>query len=124
MLRDRDEDAGWECHVEHPVCLLPTLLELLQVFPQGDERVILIVLAGYVCAEAAELVQLLLEVLRRCLDVGFDAAKVLFVVHLRPGITDDLDILREEIVSVLCGALTSVPVRGVLLLTRPKSAGN
>jgi hypothetical protein len=101
VLRHGDEDAGGKSHVEHPVRFLATLLKLLHMFLELNERIILIVLAGDVGAEAAELLQLLLDFLRRCLDVGLDAAKVLFVIHLRPGITHDLDIFGKEVVSVL-----------------------
>jgi hypothetical protein len=33
MLGHSDEDAGWKCHVEDTIGLLPALLELLEVFP-------------------------------------------------------------------------------------------
>jgi hypothetical protein len=106
VLRDGDEDTGWKRHVEDSVSLLATLLELLDVFPQIDERVVLVVLAGDISAETTELLQLLFHILRRCLDIGLDAAKVLLVVHLRPGVPNDLDILGEEAISVLCGVKT------------------
>jgi hypothetical protein len=101
VLRDGDEDARRKRHVEDPVRLLATLLELLDVFPQVDEGVVLVVLARDIGAVTAEFLQLLFHILCGCLDVGLDALEVLLVVHLRPGVSDNLDILREEVVAVL-----------------------
>jgi hypothetical protein len=36
-----------------------------------------------------------------CLDVGLDALEVLLVVHLRPRISDNANILGEEVVAML-----------------------
>jgi hypothetical protein len=68
---------------------------------QLNEGLVLVVLAGNVCAVTAELLQLLLELLRGCLDVGLDAPEVLLVVHLRPRISDDANVLGKEVVAVL-----------------------
>jgi hypothetical protein len=60
VLRNGDENTGRESHVEYPVVLLATLLKLLHVLLELDEGLVLVVLAGNVRAEAAELLQLLL----------------------------------------------------------------
>jgi hypothetical protein len=101
VLRDWDEDARWERHVEYAVRLLATLLELLEMLLQLLEGLVLVVLAGNVCAEAAELVQLLLNLFCWYLDVGLDALEVLVVFHLRPCISNDAEVLGEEVVAVL-----------------------
>lgn len=67
------------------------------------ERIIPVILARDICAQAAELLQLLLDVLCGCLDVRFDPADVFLMVHFCPRISDDSDVLREELVSVLEG---------------------
>lgn len=58
LLRDGNEDTGGQGHVENPVGLLSLAagLNLLEVLVKVDERVILVVLAGDVGAEGAELV--------------------------------------------------------------------
>lgn len=101
VLRDCNEHTGRESHVKYPVGLLATLLELPQVLFELLERLVLIVLAGDVRAEAAELFQLLLQFLCWCFDVGLDALEILVVVHLRPRISDDANVFWEEVVSVL-----------------------
>jgi hypothetical protein len=124
VLRDCGENAGWERHVEDPVGLLATLLKLLEVLLKCNERVILVILPGNVCAEAAKLVQLLLDLLCGRLDVRLDALEVLLVVHLCPRISDDANVLGEEVVAVLCEwSATNHPI-AVEPRTRPKSAGN
>ena len=80
-----------------------TLLDLLQVLVQVDERVILVILTGDVGAKTTEAVQLLLDFFGGGLDVGSHAFQVLLVVHVRPGITDDLDPLGQEFVAILQG---------------------
>jgi hypothetical protein len=101
VLRNGDENTRRESHVEYPVVLLATLLKLLHVLLELDEGLVLVVLAGNVRAEAAELLQLLLQFLCGSLNVGLDALEVLLVVHLRPRISDNADVLREEVVAVL-----------------------
>ena len=101
VLRDCDEDAGRERHVENPVGLLATLLEVLEVLLELLEGLILVILARYICAEAAELLELLLKLFCGGLDVRLDALEVLLVVHLRSCISDDANVLGEEVVAVL-----------------------
>ncbi len=101
MLRDCDEDTGRKSHVEYPVVLLLALLNLLHVLLKLDEGLVLVVLARDVRAEFAELVQLLLQFLCGGLDVRLDALEILLAVHLRACISNDVDVLREEVVSVL-----------------------
>jgi hypothetical protein len=101
VLRNGNEDTGRESHVEYPVVLLATLLKLLHVLLELNEGLVLIVLAGNIRAEAAKLLQLLLQFLCRGLDVGLDALEVLLMVHLRPRISDNADVLWEEVVAVL-----------------------
>src|SRR4051812_42336408 len=91
------------------------LVELLK-------RLILVVLPRYVCAHVAKGVQLFFDVFGRCLDVGFDPPEVFRTIHLRSGITDDLDTFGEELVSVLHVCERPLAERD-LDLTRPKSAG-
>jgi hypothetical protein len=102
VLRDCDEDTGRKSHIEYPVVLLAALLNLLHVLLKSDKGFVLVVLARYVRAEFAELVQLLLQFFCWGLDVRLDALEVLLAVHLCACISDDVDILWEEVVSVLC----------------------
>lgn len=101
VLRDNCEDTGGESHVEKTVCLLAPLLQVLKVLVEGEEGVVLIVLARDICAELAEVLQHLLHILCRGLDIGLDPLQVLLVVHLGSGIADDLDVLGQELVAVL-----------------------
>lgn len=123
VLRDGNKDAGWERHVKYSVGLLPALLKLLNVFPKVDKRIVLVVLARDVGAETTKLGQLLLHILCGRLDVGFDATKVLLVIHLRSSIADDFDIFGKEVVAMLNG-VRSVQARGYDHPTSPKRAGN
>ena len=102
MLGDCDEDAGREGHVEYPVVLLAALLDLLHVLLKSDEGFVLVVLARDVRTELAEFVQLLLQFFCGGFDVRLDALEVLLAVHLRACISDDVNVLWEEVVSVLC----------------------
>lgn len=71
------------------------------MFVELQKGVVAIVLAGNVCADGAELLKLLLAFLRRGLDIRFDAADVLVVVHLGSGIAHDPDVLGQKLVAVL-----------------------
>jgi hypothetical protein len=124
VLRNGNEDAGREGHVEYPVVLLATLLKLLHVLLKLDEGLILVVLTGNVRAEAAEFLQLLLQFLCRSLDVGLDALEKFLVVHLRPRISDNADVLGEEVVAVLYWWSTETNRDLGVQPTRPKRAGN
>lgn len=107
------------------MCLFPALLDILYVFPEVHKRLILIVLAGNIRAEAAEFIQLVLHFFGGSLDVGPDALEVLFVVHFCPSIANNLDILGEETIPVLFGRINmSESVATMGSPTRPKSAGN
>jgi hypothetical protein len=57
LLRNDGENTRGQCHVEDAVLLLalPILLDIHDVLLQVDERVILVVLAGHICAQLAEL---------------------------------------------------------------------
>ena len=126
MFRDGNENTGWQGHVEDSVALLPALLDFVNVLVKLLERRILIVLAGNICADGAELIELFLNFFRGGLDIRFDSPKVLVVVHLSPSISDDLDVFGEEFVAVL-GFVSRVTQRGRVGArrehTRPKSAG-
>ena len=127
MLRNRDEDAGRKRHVEDPVTLLPAVLQLLQVFPQVHKRLVLIVLTRDVRTRLAELLELIFHIRSRNLDIGLDSFEVLFTIHLRPRISDNLHIFGQEAVSMLYAYqlywYDKAPQRPGTL-TRPKSAGN
>jgi hypothetical protein len=110
VLRDNGEDTGRQSHVKETMGLGSTLLELLQMLVQDNEGLVLIVLTGDVGATVAELVKLLLRLLGGGLHVRLDTSEVLIVVHLGASISDDLDILREELVSI------QAKERGVRLL--------
>jgi hypothetical protein len=101
MLRNNGEDAGRESHVEQAVGFLLSSLQLRQVAVETHERLISIILAGNVGAQAAEVVQLLFDFLGRGLHVGSDSFDVFIMVHFRSRISDDLDVFGEELVSVL-----------------------
>jgi hypothetical protein len=89
-----------------------------------DEGVVLVILPRNVCAEAAELFKLLLDLLCGCFDVRLDALEVLLVVHLCPRISDDANVLGEEVVAVLYEWSATRDLIAVKPRTRPKSAGN
>lgn len=101
LVGDGDENTGGQSHVEDSVLLLLALLDLIEVVVEVDERVVLVILTGDVGAELAEAVELLFDFLGRDLDVGSHTLKVFFLVHLCPGISNDLDVLGEEFVAVL-----------------------
>lgn len=101
MLGDGDEDTGWKSHVEDTVSLLLTLLELGEVLLEFVEALILVILSGDIAAHFAETLKLLLSFLGWGLDVRLDPLEVLGVVHLCARISDNLDIAREELVTVL-----------------------
>lgn len=77
------------------------LLKLLEVLLKHLERLILVVLSRNVGAKFAKLLKLLLRLLCRGLHVGLDALQVVVTLHLGAGISDDLGILGEKLVSVL-----------------------
>jgi len=52
---------------------------------------ILVILAGDICAETAEICKLLLHVFCRGLNIGFDSLEVFLMIHLRSRISNDLD---------------------------------
>lgn len=104
LFRYGNENAGRQGHVEDAIILLLALFEFLQVSVEVDEGLILVVLAGDVRADFAELLQLLLDLFGGHFDVRLDSSQKLCVVHLCPGIADNLNIFREEFVAVLGGA--------------------
>lgn len=127
VLGDNREHTGRQRHVEQTVRLFAPLLEVFQVLVQVQERVVLVVLAGDICAELAEVLQHLLHIFGRGLDVRLDSAQVLLVVHLRSGIADDLDVLGQELIAILgvwVSFLTSDLRFRRYLLTSPNKAGN
>ena len=101
VLRDGDEDARRQGHVKYTVRLLLVLFEVAEVRFELLEALVLVVLAGNVGTHAAELLELLLHLLGGSLDVRLDALQVLGVVHLCTCVTNNLDILGEEVVTVL-----------------------
>lgn len=101
VLGDDCEDTRGQSHVEETMSLWTTTLELLEVLVKVLEGLVLVVLAGNVCAELAEVLKLLLNLLGGGLHVRLDAPQILLMVHLGAGISDDSDILREELVTVL-----------------------
>lgn len=101
MLRDDCEDAGRKGHVEEPVRGLLAPLEVLEVAVECQEGLVPVVLARDVGTDGAEVGELLLYLLRRRLDVRLDAAEVLLMVHPCTCIADNLDVLWQELVTVL-----------------------
>lgn len=93
VLRNGGEYGRWQSHVEDSVLLLATLLKLLQMLLEFLERFVLVVLATNVRTYFGELFQLLFHILGWCLDVRLDSLEELLVIHLRSGISDDLDVL-------------------------------
>ena len=101
MLRDDGKNARRESHVEESVCLSSPLLQFLEMCIEVLERLVLVVLARDVSAELAEFFELLLNLLCRCFHVRLDSSKILLVIHLRTGISDNSHIFGEELVTVL-----------------------
>jgi hypothetical protein len=124
VLRDCDEDAWWKRHVEYPVGLLAALFDFLEVLFQLNEGLVLVVLTRHVRAEAAEFLQLLLDLLCWGLDVGLDALEVLLVVHLCSRISDNANVFGEEVVAVLQMVNYECVEPQMVAPTRPNSAGN
>ncbi len=122
MLRHGNEDARRKGHVEDAVMLRPALLKLLQVFPEVDKRLVLVVLPGHVAAEIAEIRQLLLHLLGWRLDGRLDPLEVLLTIHLGPCIADDLDALGKKLVPVLSQAALGENSTGFLSV--PKQEQN
>lgn len=63
VLRNNGEDTGRQGHVEESMGLGATLLNVLEMLLENLERLILVVLAGDIGAEFAELLELLLRLL-------------------------------------------------------------
>jgi hypothetical protein len=101
LIRHGSEDAGGQSHVKDSVLLLLTPLDALKVLSEVDEGVILVVLTRDVGAQFAEAVQLLFDFLGGGLDIRSHTSQVFFVVHVCPGIADNLNSLGEELVTVL-----------------------
>jgi len=119
VMGDGDENARRQGHVEDPILLLLSLLQLLQMFIQLNERAILVVLPRNVCAEAAEGFQLLFNLFCGDLNVGPDPPDVICMVHLCSGISDDLNVLGKEFVSILHVRSKSMPSVGPGLIHLP-----
>src|ERR1051325_3252010 len=62
MLRNDGENTRWQCHVEEPMSLFSTRLELLEMHLETMERFILVVLTRDIGAERTKLVKQLLHV--------------------------------------------------------------
>jgi hypothetical protein len=101
VLRNNGEDTRRERHIEQTVVLRAVRLNLLEVLLQALEGLVLVILTRDVSAELCELFELLLSFFGGSLYVGLDASNVFIVVHLGTGISNNLDILGEELVSVL-----------------------
>ena len=128
-LRDVDEDTGGQSHVEDTVSLflVVLLLEFAEVLLEALVVFVFVVFfALEVCAETAEFLQLVLNILVGGLDVRLDTLDELGVVHLGSCITNNLDVLGKEVVLVLYVAISqgSTGARARCKLTRPKRAGN
>jgi hypothetical protein len=78
-----------------------SLLYIVQVLVECHEGLVLVILTRNVGAERAKLFQLQLDILGRGLDVRLDPTQVFIMVHLRSCISNDLDVLGQELVSVL-----------------------
>lgn len=132
VLGDNSEHARRQSHVKQTVCLFAPLLEVFQMLVEVQEGFILVVLAGHIGAELAEILQHLLHIFGRGLDVGLDSAQVFLMVHLCSGIANDLDVLGQELVAVLKVWVSRAPCRrtsefaGICLpdQTRPGTADN
>lgn len=101
LIRHGNEDTGGQSHVEDSVLLLLALFDIVEVLVEADKGLVLVVLTRGVGAKLAEVVELLLGLLGGQLDVGSHTLEVFFMVHLCPGISDDLDVLGKEFVAVL-----------------------
>lgn len=105
LLRNRNENTGGKSHVEDPVLLLLALFDLVEVGVEVDKGFILVILTRNVGAVFAEVVEQFFNLLCRDLDVGSHTLQVVFMVHLCPGISDNLDVLGEEFVAVLSSSV-------------------
>lgn len=112
MLRNGDKDTGGKSHVEDPVSLLAVLLNISNSIVELLEGLVLIVLTRDICADRSELFELFFHLFRRGLDVRLDSFEVLGMVHLRSSISDNLDVIGEELVAEL-DMLVSIKPRNV-----------
>jgi len=101
LLGDSRENAWWKSHVEYTVLLLSAILKLLKVGLETNERLILVILTGDVAADILECLELRLDLLRWGLDGRLDTLEELLTVHLCSGISDDLDVLWQELAAEL-----------------------
>lgn len=101
MLRDNGKNTGRQSHVEKPMGLFSSLLEVFQMLVEMLEGLVSVILSRYIGAERAELLQLLLNILGRRLDIRLDPAQVLIMIHLGTSIADNLDVLGKELIPVL-----------------------
>ena len=110
LLGDSGENAWWKSHVEYTVLLLSAILKLLKVVLEANERLILVILTGDVAADILECLELRLDFLRWGLDGGLDTLEELLTVHLCSGISDDLDVLWQELAAELHRWLVLTPL--------------
>lgn len=101
VLRDDCEDAGRKRHVEKAMGLSAILLNLLEVLLELLEGLVLVILTRNIGAELGELLELILSLFGGSLHVRLDSAQVLLAVHLSTGISDDVNIFRQELIPVL-----------------------
>ena len=125
LLGHNRKNTWWKCHVEHAILLLSALLQLLQMLTKSVERLVLVILAVDVGANLQELLQLTLDLLRWCLNGGLNSLEEFFMVHLGSRISDNLDVLWEELVAELLWLISRQSSDIILAgLTKPKRAGN
>lgn len=98
-------------------------LDLLEVPIEVLEGLILVILTRNVGAELAEVLELLLDLLCRHLDVRFHSSQILCVVHFRAGIADDLDVLGEEFVAILSKLVNDEPFPLIFVIHIPSQRG-
>ena len=99
VFRDRDEDGRWERKVEHTVDIASRIprFDFLEMFPQVDKRLGILVATGDIGRQLLELVELCRDggIIIRVLDVRCGPLLILFGVHLCAGVADDMDISGE-----------------------------
>lgn len=104
MFCNRDEHGRWEGEVKEAVgfAAVVVLLDGLEVLCQILEGGTVLIAARNIRGEFLKLFDFSsdLWIVIRILDVGCGAFVILLLVHLCPGVTDDMDIPREITVTV------------------------
>lgn len=99
VFRNRNEDGRRKRKVEQTVDIASRIrtFDPLEMFGQVDERLRVIVTTSDISRKLFEVFEVGCgsSIIVRDLDVGSDAFEILFGVHFRAGVADDVDVSGE-----------------------------